>query len=130
MSFESKDKDTARKKGLAATAATAGSVALIATGAAPILGLIALGIGCLQFVLDKGQEEDWFSSKKIIVLLAAALIALIWFVVNEWSHAYPIMDLRLLRQRNFATSAFMTLNTNRLYFRIRLESTSLHSKLA
>ena len=33
------------------------------------LGLIAVGIGCLQYVLDKGQEEDWFSSKKIIVLL-------------------------------------------------------------
>jgi MFS transporter, DHA2 family, multidrug resistance protein len=71
------------------------------------LGLIAVGIGCLQFVLDKGQEEDWFSSKKIGILLAAALIALIWFVVNEWKHEYPIMDLRLLRQRNFATSAFM-----------------------
>jgi DHA2 family multidrug resistance protein len=71
------------------------------------LGLIAVGIGCLQFVLDKGQEEDWFSSKKIGILLAIALITLIWFVVNEWKHDYPIMDLRLLKQRNFATSAFM-----------------------
>jgi MFS transporter, DHA2 family, multidrug resistance protein len=71
------------------------------------LGLIALGIGCLQFVLDKGQEEDWFSSKKIGILLAIALMAMIWFVVNEWNHDYPIMDLKLLKQRNFATSAFM-----------------------
>ncbi|MBV9960443.1 MAG: DHA2 family efflux MFS transporter permease subunit, partial [Acidobacteria bacterium] len=42
------------------------------------LGLIAVGIGCLQYVLDKGQEEDWFSSKKIIVLLAMAVILLTW----------------------------------------------------
>ena len=71
------------------------------------LGLIAVGIGSLQYVLDKGQEEDWFSSKKIILLLASALILLVWFVINEWKQEYPIMDLRLLKQRNFATSAFM-----------------------
>jgi MFS transporter, DHA2 family, multidrug resistance protein len=71
------------------------------------LGLIAVGIGCLQYVLDKGQEEDWFSSKRIIVLLTIAIVTLIWFVINEWKQEYPIMDLRLLRQRNFATSAFM-----------------------
>jgi DHA2 family multidrug resistance protein len=71
------------------------------------LGLIAVGIGCLQYVLDKGQEADWFSSKRIVLLIVVALAALIWFVVNEWKQAYPIMDLRLLRQRNFATSAFM-----------------------
>ena len=71
------------------------------------LGLISVGIGCLQYVLDKGQELDWFSSKRITILLSVALCALIWFVINEWNQAYPIMDLRLLRQRNFATSAFM-----------------------
>jgi DHA2 family multidrug resistance protein len=71
------------------------------------LGLIAVGIGCLQYVLDKGQEEDWFSSKKIIVLLTISICALIWFAINEWTHAYPIMDLQLMRSRNFATSAFM-----------------------
>jgi DHA2 family multidrug resistance protein len=71
------------------------------------LGLIAVGIGCLQYVLDKGQESDWFSSKKIIILVVAAIAALVWFVINEWKQAYPIMDLRLFKQRNFATSAFM-----------------------
>src|SRR5580704_8900125 len=71
------------------------------------LGLIAVGIGCLQYVLDKGQELDWFSSKKITILLIASIATLVWFVVNEWEQAYPIIDLRLLRQRNFAASAFM-----------------------
>jgi len=71
------------------------------------LGLIAVGIGCLQYVLDKGQEADWFSSKKIVILLVAAIATLVWFVINEWKQEYPIMDLRLLKQRNFATAAFM-----------------------
>jgi DHA2 family multidrug resistance protein len=71
------------------------------------LGLIAVGIGCLQYVLDKGQELDWFSSKTIIFLLVTSVILLTWFVINEWKQDYPIMDLRLLKQRNFATSAFM-----------------------
>lgn len=71
------------------------------------LGLIALGIGCLQFVLDKGQEDDWFASSKIVVFMAISLAALTWFVVNEWKHAYPIVDLRLLRLKNFRTAAFM-----------------------
>ena len=71
------------------------------------LGLIAVGIGCLQYVLDKGQEADWFSSKKIVILLVAAIAALVWFVINEWKQEYPIMDLRLLKQRNFVTAAFM-----------------------
>lgn len=53
MSFGSKDKDTARKKGFAAGAATAGSVALIATGVAPILGIIAL-------VPAAYLVKDWF----------------------------------------------------------------------
>jgi len=71
------------------------------------LGLIAVGIGCLQYVLDKGQEEDWFSSAKITMLLTVAIVALLFFVINEWRHDYPIMDLRLMKNRNFAASAFM-----------------------
>jgi hypothetical protein len=54
MSFGSKDKETARKKGLAAGAATAGSVALIATGFAPLLGIIGL-------VPAAYLVKDWFT---------------------------------------------------------------------
>ena len=71
------------------------------------LGLIAVGIGCLQYVLDKGQEEDWFSSRKIIVFLTVSLVTLTWFVINEWRHSNPIVDLQLLRLKNFRTAAFM-----------------------
>jgi len=71
------------------------------------LGLIGAGMGCLQYVLDKGRTEDWFSSKTITVLAITSLVALIWFVVNEWKQQFPIMELKLLKQRNFAISALM-----------------------
>jgi DHA2 family multidrug resistance protein len=71
------------------------------------LGLIAVGIGCLQVVLDKGQEEDWFASHMIIVLAAISAITLTWFVFNEWKHSNPILDVHLLQRRNFAAAAFM-----------------------
>jgi DHA2 family multidrug resistance protein len=71
------------------------------------LGLITVGIGCLQVVLDKGQEDDWFASRVILSLTVVALATLTWFVINEWKHRNPIMDLQLLRQRNFATAVVM-----------------------
>jgi DHA2 family multidrug resistance protein len=71
------------------------------------LGLITVGIGCLQVVLDKGQESDWFSSRFIIWMTVLSAIALVWFVINEWNHDNPILDIKLLRQRNFATAVVM-----------------------
>ena len=66
------------------------------------LSLVALGVGCLQMVLDKGQEEDWFGSRWIVAgTIAAAVILVIW-VKWEWSHAQPIVELQLLKLRNFA----------------------------
>jgi DHA2 family multidrug resistance protein len=71
------------------------------------LGLITVGIGCLQIVFDKGQEDDWFASGTIRALTAICALTLTWFAVHEWRHANPILDVRLLRQRNFATAVFM-----------------------
>jgi DHA2 family multidrug resistance protein len=71
------------------------------------LGLITVGIGCLQVVLDKGQEDDWFASRFVVSLMIVALVTLIWFVVNEWNHRNPILDIQLLRRRNFATAVVM-----------------------
>jgi DHA2 family multidrug resistance protein len=65
-------------------------------------GLLALGLGSLQVMLDKGQEDDWFSSGFIT---AAALIAggcLLGLVVWELHRNDPIVDLRLLKDKNFA----------------------------
>jgi DHA2 family multidrug resistance protein len=72
------------------------------------LGLIALGIGCLQVALDKGQELDWFSSPAINVTLAVAIVSLISFVWWEWHHKDPIVDVKLFQRRNFATAMVFT----------------------
>lgn len=68
------------------------------------IGLIATGVGFLQYVLDKGQQDDWFSSHIITVFFIISAICLIFLVVREWTHHDPIIDLQLLRNRNFATS--------------------------
>ncbi|MGA9889725.1 MAG: MFS transporter, partial [Candidatus Acidiferrales bacterium] len=70
------------------------------------LGLVALGIGALQIVLDKGQEADWFSSHWITAMLAVAIVLLVTWVIWEWRHEHPIVELKLLKKRNFATAMF------------------------
>jgi len=73
------------------------------------LGLVALGVGFLEFTLDKGQEKDWFSDPMIKTCFILAIILLIWFVFWEWYHPDPIVDLRLLKNRNFGTAVFLQL---------------------
>jgi DHA2 family multidrug resistance protein len=64
--------------------------------------LLVVGMGALQIVLDKGQEDDWFGSSFITWFSLAAVLALVAFVVWELRRADPIVDLRLLADRNFA----------------------------
>ncbi len=72
------------------------------------LGLIVTGIGCLQIVLDKGQEADWFATPWIAILSAVAVYTLVLWAVWEWHHPNPIVDIRLLRSRNLSTALFFT----------------------
>jgi DHA2 family multidrug resistance protein len=65
-------------------------------------GLIAIGLGCLQVLLDKGQEDNWFESSFIIWTSICSVVALIAFVIWELGQDDPIVDLRLLFDRNFA----------------------------
>jgi DHA2 family multidrug resistance protein len=69
--------------------------------------LIALGLGAMQIVLDKGQREGWFDSNFIIALIAISAIALICAIVWEWRHEHPVIDLTLFRDRSFAVSNAM-----------------------
>src|SRR5271168_4049268 len=71
------------------------------------LGLVALGLGTLQVVLDKGQRDDWFESNFILALAVISAIALVAAVVWEWFHPHPIIDLKLFRDRTFAVSNAM-----------------------
>ena len=74
----------------------------------PGLALLVLGIGCLQLVLDKGQEKDWFSTTWITALFIVAIYTLIAWVVWEYYHPSPIVEIRLFKNRNFSTAMFFT----------------------
>jgi DHA2 family multidrug resistance protein len=63
--------------------------------------LITLTFGCLQFVLDRGQIEDWFSSTTIVIFATIAACSFIFFIPWELTHDDPIVDIRLLCQRQF-----------------------------
>jgi MFS transporter, DHA2 family, multidrug resistance protein len=66
--------------------------------------LVAVGLGCLQIVLDKGTEDDWFASDFVLVFGLISAIALVSLVIWELSQDDPIVDLPLLRNRNFAAA--------------------------
>ncbi|MFL6415493.1 MAG: DHA2 family efflux MFS transporter permease subunit [Bryobacteraceae bacterium] len=72
------------------------------------LALIVFGVACFQIVLDKGQEEDWFSSPLITTMFSIGVPVLVAFFLWEWYHDHPIVDVRLLKNRNFGTAVFFS----------------------
>lgn len=71
------------------------------------LALLTLGIGSLQVVLDKGQQDDWFNSSFIIAFSIIAVISLALFVYAELKHEHPIVNLRLFKDAAFASGNFI-----------------------
>jgi len=71
------------------------------------LGLLVVSIGALQVLLDKGQEDDWFSSRFIVTCTVVAAIGLTIFVIRQLHVEHPILDLRLFAQRNVGTTMFV-----------------------
>src|SRR5438105_44149 len=71
------------------------------------IALLALGIGALQVLLDKGQEDDWFGSNFITTLIIMATVCLISLVIWEWFQKAPIIDVRMFKSFNFASSSLM-----------------------
>jgi DHA2 family multidrug resistance protein len=80
------------------------------------IGLLALGIGALQVVLDKGQEDDWFGSRFILTLSVVSAICLISLVGWEWFHRHPVIEVRLFKNFNFATANLMMFMLGVVYF--------------
>jgi DHA2 family multidrug resistance protein len=70
-------------------------------------GLLAVGVAFLQIVLDKGQEDDWFGSNFILTLSIISLICLVCLIAWELAVKDPILDIRLFKNVNFATSCLM-----------------------
>jgi DHA2 family multidrug resistance protein len=71
------------------------------------LGFVALGLGTLQIVLDKGQREDWFESHFILTLSLISVASLLFVILWEWYHKDPIIELHLFKDRTFASANFM-----------------------
>lgn len=66
------------------------------------IGLLITGVGALQVVLERGESEDWFAANYIIVLSILAAVGLIGFVWRELTAKNPIVDLKVLKNRNLA----------------------------
>jgi MFS transporter, DHA2 family, multidrug resistance protein len=71
------------------------------------IALLALGIGALQILLDKGQEDDWFGSRFIITLATISAVSLISLVVWEFRQKVPVIDVHMFKTFNFAVSSLM-----------------------
>ena len=71
------------------------------------IALLSLGIGALQVLLDKGQEDDWFGSRFVVALAWIAVVCLVSLVVWEWRHNEPIIDVRLFKYLSFASANLM-----------------------
>jgi len=69
------------------------------------LGMLVLWVGCLQVMLDKGKELDWFNSPVIVTLAVVVVIAFAVFVAWELTDEHPVVDIRLFAGRNFAFGA-------------------------
>lgn len=67
------------------------------------LALLALGLGCMQIVLDKGQREDWFSSGLIVWLSVVSAVSLVSFVIVELYAEHPVVNLKTFRNISFST---------------------------
>jgi DHA2 family multidrug resistance protein len=71
------------------------------------IGLLALCLGSLQVVLDRGQEDDWFVSHFISMLTLAFVVSLVCFVIWELTQRRPVLDLHLFKNRSFAAAAVL-----------------------
>jgi len=71
------------------------------------LFFLSIGLGCLQIVLDKGQRDDWFSSRFISMLSIIAVFALICFVLVELDTDQPVVNLQVIRSRSFSVGSLI-----------------------
>ncbi len=72
------------------------------------IGLLAIAIGSLQYVLEKGQEDDWFSSNTILTLAITAGLGLYFFIWRELTFRNPIVELRVLKNGNLRVGTILS----------------------
>ncbi|HEX7798591.1 MAG TPA: DHA2 family efflux MFS transporter permease subunit, partial [Vicinamibacterales bacterium] len=71
------------------------------------IGMLAVGIGALQIVLDKGQQEDWFSSSLITTLAVLSAGCIVALIIHELMTEHPVIDLRVFKARSYAVGVFL-----------------------
>ncbi len=71
------------------------------------LGLLTAGLSTLQFVLEQGERDEWFSSHTIQVCALVSALALISFVVKSLRDRHPIVDLKVFKFRSFSVGSFL-----------------------
>ena len=79
------------------------------------LGLMTAGVSSLQYVLERGQHDDWFSSGTIVLLSVVAVVGIVWFIARQLRETKPLVDLSVFRFRSFAAG-----NIDRRHHRFRL----------
>jgi DHA2 family multidrug resistance protein len=70
-------------------------------------GLLMVWTGSLQIVLDKGQEDDWFGAAWVRWTVAALVVSLLLWIWHSWTHPRGLVDLHVLKDRNFRTGCFL-----------------------
>ncbi|MCO5935596.1 DHA2 family efflux MFS transporter permease subunit [Mucilaginibacter sp. RB4R14] len=70
------------------------------------IGLLALAVGSLQTILEKGESEDWFATTYITVLTVCAVLGTLLFIWRELSTDHPIVNFSIMRHRSFAVGMF------------------------
>jgi MFS transporter, DHA2 family, multidrug resistance protein len=68
--------------------------------------LLAIAVGSLQTILEKGEDEDWFAKTYILVLTITAILGLLLFIWREISTDHPIVNFKIMRHRSFAVGMF------------------------
>src|ERR1700761_1368531 len=71
------------------------------------IGFLALGVGALQIVLDKGQEDDWFASHLIVILTLAAAVGVVLFIMRELLALNPVVHLNVFKDRTYSAGVFL-----------------------
>jgi len=71
------------------------------------IGYLALGIGALQIMLDKGQEDDWFGSHFILTLFILCVVGFVFFIARELITGHPVVQLKIFKNRTYATGVFL-----------------------
>lgn len=72
------------------------------------IGLLAVFIGSLQYILEKGQDDDWFSNSTIVVLTVVAVLGFFFFLWRELTFRNPVVQLRVLKNGNLRVGTILS----------------------